>query len=535
MPTADCRLRTAGPVRLSGVLVPLFSIPSTRSWGIGEIGDLTPFASWLRAAGFQLIQVLPLNEMAAGGQSPYSAMSAMAIDPIFISVAQLEDFRALGGAAAMGAAWQDQLAAARAAGAVDYRLVRSVKMTALRAAFERFRAVDLARDTCRAGRFRRWCVAGGWWLDDYALFRAVHANEDERSWMEWPALMRAREPGAIRAARADLDGEILYRQYLQWIANEQWQAARRTVAGMAVFGDLPFMVDADSADVWTRQHQFRLDASVGAPPDAFSELGQRWGLPPYEWDVCATTGYEWLALRARRAAELYDGYRIDHLVGFYRTYVIPNGRLKGHFSPAEPPAQLELGETLLRIFGATGAQIIAEDLGTVPGFVRESLARMGVPGCRVLRWEREWDLPARPFRDPSAYPPSSVAASGTHDTDTLAVWWDGMDDEERAAVGGIPGLQRLLPEGLDVAHAPFSPAILDALLTLLYASGSNLLILPVQDLFGWRDRINVPALVSDHNWTWRLPWPSDEIRDQPEAAERAATLGRWARAHGRVK
>jgi 4-alpha-glucanotransferase len=521
--------------RTAGLLVPLFSIPSTRSWGIGEIGDLAPFAVWLREAGLGAVQVLPLNEMAAGGQSPYFAMTAMAIDPILISVGRLEDFEGLGGIAAMGSEWRAWLAEAVATTAVDYRLVRRVKEPALRACFERFRANDLSDGTPRAGRFRAWCDAEAWWLEDYALFRALHAREAERSWLDWPAPLRGREAGALLDARGELAGEVLFRQYLQWIAAEQWQAARRAAADIAIFGDLPFMVGADSADVWARQDQFSLDASAGAPPDEFSATGQHWGLPPYRWGPMARGGFEWLALRARRLAALFDGFRIDHVVGFYRTYVIPNGEVFGAFCPSEPAAQLALGEMIVRVLTSTDACVVAEDLGIVPGFVRESLARLRVPGYRVLRWERDWHLEGRPFRDPAAYPTRSVATSGTHDTETLAAWWDRLDAREREAVARIPGLARLLPGGGRLADMPCSPAVRDALLELLYASGANLLILPIQDVFGWRDRINVPGLVSDGNWIWRLPWWSDELGGQPVAAERAATLRGWAERHGRRK
>jgi 4-alpha-glucanotransferase len=521
--------------RTAGLLVPLFSIPSTQSWGIGELGDLPAFAAWLREAALSFVQVLPLNEMAAGGQSPYSAMSAMAIDPIYISVASLEDFRALGGAPAMTGAWRESHASLAAPGGIDYRRVRAVKMTALRAAFERFKAAEIARGTGRAARFRSWCDAESWWLDDYALFRALHAREDERAWTDWPAPLRAREPRALDEARRTLVEQILFRRYLQWTAGEQWQATRRALEGVAVFGDLPFMVDADSADVWARQEQFRLDASVGAPPDAFSETGQRWGLPVCRWDVMARDGYAWLAQRARRSAALYDGYRVDHLVGFYRTYVIPNRKTRGDFVPKDPADQVALGEAIVAVFGATPAQVIAEDLGTVPDFVRESLTRLGVPGYRVLRWEREWDAEGRPFRDPLDYPPLSVATTGTHDTETLAAWWDGLNHSERRAVMAIPSLRRLTAVPHRGSRAPRARALRDLLLELLYASGSDLLILPIQDVFGWRDRINMPGLVSDDNWTWRLPWPSDLTPLQSIASERAATLSQWAARYGRRK
>jgi 4-alpha-glucanotransferase len=246
-------------------------------------------------------------------------------------------------------------------------------------------------------------------------------------------------------------------------------------------------------------------------------------------------GFEWIVQRARRSAELFDGYRVDHLVGFYRTYVIPDGERLGSFEPAEPRDQLALGETLVGTFAATAARVIAEDLGTVPDFVRASLTRLGVPGYRVLRWEREWNLDDRPFRDPAEYPALSVATTGTHDTETLAVWWDGLDRAERKALLHIPTLAGRAARSSRLARARFSPAIRDLLLELLYASGSDLLILPVQDVFGWRDRINVPAVVSDENWSWRLPWPSDQALDHPAAWERAATLRQWAERFGRRK
>src|SRR4029077_9092019 len=241
-------------------------------------------------------------------------------------------------------------------------------------------------------------------------------------------------------------------QYLQWVADEQWREARAGAAarGVSLFGDLPFMVDGDSADVWARQHQFRLDVSVGAPPDAFSATGQDWGMPLYQWDVMAHEDFLWLRERARRSADLFHGYRVDHLVGFYRTY----GKMKeggaGFFTPADEPAQLVLGERLLDLFRSAGAEIIAEDLGTVPDFVRASLARLAVPGYCVFRWERHWHTPGQPFRDPLEYPATSVATSGTHDTEPVVVWWEGASEEERRKVADLGLIQRLAA-GRDVA------------------------------------------------------------------------------------
>jgi 4-alpha-glucanotransferase len=300
-----------------------------------------------------------------------------------------------------------------------------------------------------------------------------------------------------------------------------------------IFGDLPFMVDGDSADVWSRPHQFRTDVSLGVPPDAFSATGQDWGMPTYNWDEMAADGYRWLRDRARRSADLYDGYRVDHLVGFYRTYGRKRGGGEAFFSPAEVGDQEALGERVLGLLRDAGAEIIAEDLGTVPDFVRQSLARLGVPGFRVLRWEREWHVDGQPFRDPAEYPPTSVAASGTHDTEPMAVWWDRTTADERRKIGELPTVRRLT-HGAELDEASYSPAVRDVLLEALFASGSDLVLNVIQDVFGWSDRINEPATVGDGNWTFRLPWPCDLLGEVAEARERQAALIEWTRRYKRL-
>ncbi len=192
---------------------------------------------------------------------------------------------------------------------------------------------------------------------------------------------------ALDEARTELARQILFYEYLQWLAGTQWKQARTAARanGVQLFGDVPFMVDLHSADVWTHQEQFELDRSVGVPPDAFSATGQDWGMPPYNWDAFAKSGFVWLHDRARRSAALYDGYRVDHLVGFYRTYSRPRaGEGEPVFSPVEENDQLALGEQVLAIFREAGSEIIAEDLGTVPDFVRASLKDLGVPGIPRL-------------------------------------------------------------------------------------------------------------------------------------------------------
>jgi 4-alpha-glucanotransferase len=518
---------TVAARRESGIGVPLFSLVTSRGWGIGEFADLPALGDWCAAAGQRYVQLLPLNEISPGETSPYSSMSAMALDPIYIRVTDVDDFAALGGEAALDAGDRGQLESLRASPRVRYADVRALKMRWLRKAYLRFVEEELTRNTARAEAFRAYDARESWWLDTYATFRAIHAAHEERAWWDWAPALAFGEPEAVRDAAAALAEERRYRAYLQWIAELQWREAR-AAAAVRVFGDLPFMVSGDSPDVWARRQEFMLDATVGVPPDAFSDTGQDWGLPPWRWQAMQSTGFQWIRARARRTAALFDGVRIDHLVGLYRVYVRPiDASLERTFAPSDERTQSQLGATLLGIYLASGVEVVAEDLGTVPDFVRWSMARLGVPGFKVLRWERRWREPGEPLLDPATYPEASVALSGTHDTEAMAEWWAEATPVLRASlrdVCGLPAVDAAAPAG------PYAPEVRDAVLRTLLASASRLVMLPLQDVFGWDARVNIPATVGEANWTWRVPVRFDAWRESPEWVERAGFLASAARA-----
>jgi 4-alpha-glucanotransferase len=520
--------------RRAGLIVPLFSAWSSDSWGIGELPDLASLSAWMESAGFERLMLLPLGTMAEGQASPYSASSALAIDPIFIALEAMEDFVRAGGVAAMSATAQQALAEARSSTRVRHDAVRLVKREALQRAATRFIAEEWEALTLRAAALAGYLARERWWLDDYALFQAIAESMPGRSWREWPAELRDRDPRALTDARRDLAEDVLTHQYWQWIAEGQWQTARERAAacGVEVIGDLTFVVDTHSADVWARPGDFMLDVSAGAPPDAFSAAGQDWGLPTYRWDVVAASDFAWLRQRARRMAALYDGFRVDHLVGFYRSYGKPAGG-PPFFTPPDEPSQIAQGERVLRVFLESGAQVLAEDLGVIPDFVRASLGYLGVAGCKVLRWERRWHDEGQPFIDPSEFPAISLAMTGTHDTETVAAWWDRATADERAKVMALPKLRALVPAGASPADG-WNPRLRDAILESAYNAGSDDLFMPIQDVFGWSDRINTPATVGSANWTWRLPWAVDAWGAEPEAAERAAWCRAAATRHGRL-
>ncbi len=511
------------------MLLPLFSAASAEGWGIGEIPDLVTLAAWQRRAGLDFLLMLPVNELAPSGHhSPYATVSAMAIDPIYLRLNHVPEFIADGGVEFLPADERERLTAVRQATQVDYDAVRELKLAALRRAFDRFDDEHWRDQTPRAAELVAYVQREADWLDDYGLFRALRERFESQPWWEWPDGLSTRQPSALAVARRSLEREIRFHAYQQWLADGQWQAARAT-AGIRLFGDLPFVVGADSADVWQHQERFDREVSVGTPPDAFSADGQDWGLPAYRWDLVERDDFRWLRARARRGAQLFDGYRVDHVIGFYRTYV-RDAHGVGRFTPEDPEAQKSLGRRIMQVFQGSGAAILAEDLGTVPDFLRESLNDLGVPGYKVFRWERAWKTDGQPFLDPRGYAALSVTTTGTHDTESLAEWWDAAPIEERTAVLQVPDLA-----GAGLApDRPFDAKVRDALLAAIYRSGANLVLLPLQDVFGWRERINVPGTVGSANWTWRLPFPVGDLLARPDAAERATFLRRLAAETGRA-
>lgn len=516
-----------GRRRGAGVVLPVFSLRSRSDWGVGEIPDVAAFSAWLRAAGQRSLHTLPLLERPPGERSPYSALSAFAIDPIHIGLDALEDFVAAGGRAALTDDEREAITRLRADPVIAYDDVRALKRRALERAFAVFEEV-MDRGSSRAGAFERFRHAERDWLGDYALFRALREEHGGASWTAWPAALAARDAPALadagdRAARA-----VRFHEYVQWVAYTQWGAARRAAhaCGVSIVGDLPFTVGTDSSDVWVRQREFDYDVSIGAPPDAFNADGQDWALPAFRWDVIRAGDFDWLRARLRHAARWLDGVRLDHIVGYFRTYVRRRER-PPEFVPADEAAQRALGEIQLDIARAAASSlaVIAEDLGDVPDFVRATMAERSLPGYRVLRWETDGPV----FRDPATFPAGSVATTGTHDTSTLATWWcTELGDDARARladVAAFAGLRGLGPE--------LTPAVHDALIDGLYAARSDTALVLFQDVYGGRERINTPATVGPDNWGYRMRWLVEELAGAA-GRERAAWLRAFAVRHGRV-
>jgi 4-alpha-glucanotransferase len=501
--------------RRAGVVVPLFSIRSGSSWGVGEIPDLARFAAWAGKAGLSVVQLLPVNDHSGGiDPSPYTASSAFALDPVYLSLDECEDFRAAGGRDALPGEIKALLAACVEAPLVGWADVRRAKHAAASVAFERFLRDEWRKRTGRARELEDFMKTHRAWLDDYALYIVWH-DRFQASWVDWPPEARDRDPGALARLRRDEADALLRVNWTQWQLDRQWRQARRQAARarVEIMGDLPFMVGLDSADVWSHRELFRTDLRVGTPPEDGAPDGQDWGLPVYDWTALGRDRYSWIRDRVTHAGSLFSLYRIDHAMGYYRTYFrSADGRSKG-FTPADENEQLQQGEALMRLMGQWG-EVVAEDLGIVPGFLRPSLEKLRVPGYRVLRWEKDGDV----YRDPGSWPESSVATNATHDTDTTATWYDALSVDERAALKRIPSLDALDP------NASFDDRARDAILRAVYAAPSTLTLVMFQDLFGTRERINRPVEADPANWGYRIARSVEELLADTAETERLLRL-----------
>jgi isoamylase len=500
--------------RRAGVVIPLFSMRSDSDWGLGEISDIPRFAAWAQKAGFSVVQLLPVNPVSGADPSPYASLSAFALDPVYLSFDQCEDFVAAGGRDALSAEARAQLARATDTPLVDWAAVRAVKTEAAALAFQRFFRDEWQQKSPRAAQLAAFMKENRAWLDDYALFIVLH-DTFSKSWLDWPPGLRDRDPSAIAKARDEYREQLLQAKWLQWQLDQHWRRARREASALGVdlMGDLPFMVGMDSADVWSNRHLFRTDLHVGTPPDEFSATGQDWGLPVYDWKVLEETDFAWLKARAMRAGALFSIYRVDHAIGFYRTYFRSKDGKSTGFTPADEATQLSLGERVMRLM-TRWAEVVAEDLGTVPPFLRPSLAKLGIAGYRVLRWEKDDDE----YRDPATWPTASVCTNATHDTDMTADWYDALSPEERDKLSKIPSLAGLEPT------RPFDSQTRDVFLRALYAAPSTLALMLFQDALGTRDRINTPGTVDAANWSYRMGMTIDQLSGDTETTERLARL-----------
>ncbi len=477
------------PNRLSGLLMPVFSLRSKHDAGVGDFGALDALFAWLDVAKQRLLMTLPLLPTTVGDPSPYSTRSAFGWNPLFIHLPWLPE------GVSFSAAEQAHLAVARASAVVRYDLVFALKYAALERAYLVF---DAQGSSARSREFDQWCLDNAAWLETYSLYSALSEAFQRKPWWEWPAGLKNREPKALEVARSEHRRRMRYHQWLQWVAESQWAKVRTQARAknIVLCGDEPFIISQDSADCWSHPRALRRDSRLGVPPDDFSVDGQDWGLPVFDFEELERDHDGWLKLRAAKAGASYDMRRIDHAIGYFRQYVRDEKTPRGRFVPADEAEQQRRGERNFRML-SDNAGIVAEDLGVIPRFAKDTLARLGLPGYQVMRWAREDGI----YRDPRHYPEVSLVTTGTHDTETMRAWWQGAGQSEREAVC------RVWPELWRFASSPpteFTPEVHEALLRAALNAQSTWCVLPWQDVFGETERVNTPGTVGDHNWSWRM-------------------------------
>ncbi len=503
--------------RRAGLVLPLSAVRSRVDAGVGDMGALGSLLEWMSLAGLRVLQLLPLNDLAPLDSSPYSPISAFAIDPVYATLGDVSEI------AAPPAVPRRLQTSSR----VRFADVRAFKATQLRIAFRRFEEREWKRGTRRAKAFDAYCRTHSSWLPDYALFRILKERGHWKSWQHWPTEYRLRRPKALALLADSQARAVRFYQYTQWILDVQWKKVRREAAkrDILLYGDIPFGPNKQSVDVWARQDDFDFTATMGAPPDQYSSTGQAWGLPAYRWDRMADAGHPWWRLRVSRAREHFDLFRLDHAIGFFRTWLLRRGRAANGFDIKGAARRRSRGENFFKMVLKTGApsRPIAEDLGLIPPFVYEVLKDLGIPGYKVTRWE----IHGGPFKKPREYPALSIATPGNHDASTLAAWWGEIKPRERDAYWRmVSGKRESAPR--------FSPALLEILLENIYQAGSVLAMFPFQDLFGTRERINIPGTVRNRNWVYRMPMTVEDLLENPSYLERARNLRGLAEASGRL-
>ena len=488
--------------RGSGLLLHISSLPGP--FGIGELGPAAHrFVDFLALGGQKYWQMLPLGPTGYG-DSPYSAFSAFAGNPLLIS---LETFVQEGWFPA------EELTTFIAPPArVNYEYLIPWKMAVLRRAFAYFEHQIKANTEMQS-----FFALAADWLDDYALFMALKDAHNGEPWNKWEAGARLRDRGTLEYARRELADTIRFYKFVQYQFFRQFTDLKKKAnqAGIALIGDMPIFVAYDSADTWANQSLFLLDnqgtplAVAGVPPDYFSKTGQLWGNPLYNWQVMASQGFDWWTARMQMALALFDIVRIDHFRGFAAYWAIPpkdKNAVRGRWLPS--PGH-QLFETLQVRLGSL--PIIAEDLGVITPDVEDLRDRFGFPGMKVLQFAFGSD--SKNPHLPRNYVPNSVVYTGTHDNDTTIGWFTKAGKKEK-----LSAMRHTGTEGKRIA--------LD-LMRVAMASKAAISIIPMQDLLelGTEARMNVPGKAGG-NWQWRMT-------DQALSPELATGLRHFTREYHR--
>ncbi len=543
--------------RLAGTLLPVFALRHENDFGIGDTEAVRQAISFCAKQNLGILQVLPINET-GDDNSPYNAISSVALDPVYLTLTpeQVPGLQP----ETLAEMYPESLRTQLQSGAVQYRQVKQLKLEILSHAYVDFEAVDLETGTDIAYEFQAFVEDNMGWLPGYTLFRTLlNEYSNNALWHEWiPEHQTLADAETWLTTAADRDELVRYRQftaYVQWIAWRQWADVRAWADRNKVrlIGDIPFGVSRYSADVWAEHELFDLTWSGGAPAEPFfagdeflRRWGQNWGLPLFDWPMHRAQNYAWWRQRITATGLIFHGFRIDHVLGFFRIYSFPwmpqqnaeyayltpeeaklkaNGR-EPHFIPrpdtTEEDAALNCaeGEALLRMIQETAGQtaIIAEDLGMVPKYVPALLKKLGIPGFNIPQFLV--DPETREYTPKDEMTELSITTWGTHDHAPLVTWyqdltrrWRGPDGHE--AWLELQRLMRFLGEDENDPPVFLTEKLHKAFIRTLLQSKPCWAIFVISDILGVDWQFNRPGTSTDDNWSQRLDRPLEAYLDDP--------------------
>ena len=466
-------------MRESGILMHITSLPG--AYGVGTMGKQAfAFVDFLEEAGQRWWQILPLNPTGYG-DSPYQSCSTFAGNHYLIDLDVLVE---------EGLLQKEEIATiqwSRKETKADFGLLYNNRLKVLGMAYGRFKA-DKAFDA--------FCKENESWLPDFALFMALKDQFGGKPWYQWDRDLKFRRAEALEKARKDLNGQIRFYYFVQYLFDKQWTALREYAHGknICIIGDVPIYVPYDSVEVWCRPELFQMNGELdpvnvaGCPPDAFTADGQLWGNPLYRWEAHAAEGYAWWIHRLAAAGKLYDMVRMDHFRGLEAYWSVPfgdktarNGKwVKGPAMDFIKAVKNQLPEL----------KLIAEDLGFLTQEVLDMRDESGFPGMKVLQF-------AFDSREPSDYLPhtytrNTVCYTGTHDNMTMRQWFDTAPAEA-------------VKYAREYMHLSEEEGYVWGVIRTAFACVSDLSIIQMQDILdlGGEARMNFPGTLSDSNWTWR--------------------------------
>ena len=491
--------------RSTGVLLPLSAMRSANDWGCGDLDSLKSWLKFFGKQGLKVLQILPINETAPNENCPYSALSTYAIDPVYLNIENIPEYQKCEKAKAVVKELREDIEAWRKSKNTKFKQIKAAKYRVLWETYLYFLQEEKLKETKRYKDFLEFNKHKFAWLVPYAIFRSAKDIGSWNSWLEWQDDLKNPDIKFLKTFTKDNYQKVMFYVYIQWLLDTQMYEARKVAKenNILLCGDIPFGVNFESADVWGNQKRYLLDCEIGAPQDQFSQGGQKWGLPAYNWQDIAENNFNFWRNKIARACEIYDIFRLDHMVGFFRTWIFEKGQDKGHFDIENEEEQKKRGFDFLQsVFETAKDKLpIAEDLGVIPDYMRQMMQELSMPGYKVLRWEKDNEV----FREPRNYPKASVATTGTHDTETLKEWWQEMPSWQRANFWEMVSAQKT--DG----NLEWSKEIHKGILKRTLGSGSCLVILPFQDILGQEGRINTPGTVNEENWTYRTPFEPEQI------------------------